>query len=211
MNLDFLKPHALAQMSMPMNMPMSSPMTGDGMVMAPDWLTLGLGIAFLVGTLFYAFRLCRQSYLIRVNGYADSENELWHGICLLAMAAMLTPAYVPVPALIWLWVLPVGSFTYLVRSVTYGRRIAYNKQWYDFAHAAMLFGMWWMFAHPVSAPWISYGFAAYWTWFGGYYLVRIFNDFKKPHWLTFGQDIFHFTMASVMVVMTLWPNYFMVM
>jgi hypothetical protein len=105
----------------------------------------------------------------------------------------------------------VGSVMYLLRAFTYGRRLPHNKQWYDFAHAAMLFGMWWMFAQPLSGALVTWAFAAYWSWFGSYYGWRIFKDFKQPHWLTFGQDIFHFTMAFVMVVMTVWPNYLMVM
>ena len=172
---------------------------------------MGLGMAFLIGTLFYLFRLCRPGYLTQVNGYVDSENEFWHGACLLAMATSLTPALAPVPTLVWLWVLPVGSLWYLLRAFTYGRRLAHNKQWYDFAHAAMLFGMWWMFAHPLSGVLVTGVFAAYWSWFGSYYGWRLCNDFKRPHWLTFGQDIFHFTMALVMVVMTVWPNYLMIM
>ena len=209
-----------AQMTMPMTapdpsistMPMSAPMGGEMMmVMAPQWVTLGLGIAFLVGTLFYLLRLCRPAYLKRINGYADGENEFWHGLCLLAMTASLTPALVPLPVVVWLWILPVAVLWYLYRAFTYGRKLTYNKQWYDFAHAAMFFGMWWMFARPLSSPLVTVLFAAYWSWFGSYYGMRLVKDFKRPHWLSLGQDLFHFTMAVVMVIMTIWPNYLMIM
>jgi hypothetical protein len=52
-------------------------------------------------------------------------------------------------------------------------------------------------------------FTAYWTWFGSYYAVRLCNDFKKPHWLSFGQDAAHFVMAAVMALMMLFPLTFM--
>ena len=193
---------------MAMTMPMSD------MVMAPHWVMTALGLTFSVGVLFYLFRLCRPIYMARVNGYADNENEFWHGICLLAMIPMLTPQYVSVPAAVWVWFLPVGSLWYLRRALTYGRRLPYNKTWYDFAHAAMFFGMWWMYAHSriSDSPVFTWLFAGYWGWFGSYYLWRFCNDFRqKSSWLSFAQDVFHLTMAVVMVVMTVWPDYLMIM
>lgn len=169
-----------------------------------------LGLGFLAGVLFYIFRLASPKYLRKVNGYWDPENEFWHGMCLLAMVTMLAPSLVQLfTATVWLYTLPVGVIWYIIRAFGYGKRIPHNKQWYDFAHAAMLFGMWWMFAAPLSAPILTVLFAGYWSWFGGYYSTRIWSDFKKPHWLSFGQDIAHFVMAVVMVLMTLFPATFM--
>jgi hypothetical protein len=169
-----------------------------------------LGLFFFAGALFYLFRLAAPRYLRQVNGYWDAENEFWHGACLIAMTTMLAPSVVSLfTATLWIYVLPVGVAWYLLRAFTYGKKLPFNKQWYDLAHAAMLFGMWWMFAAPIAHPAITALFAAYWTWFGSYYAVRLWGDFKKPHWLSFGQDIAHFTMALVMVLMTLWPATFM--
>jgi hypothetical protein len=193
------------------NMPFPLPWDEGTMVMAPPWLLLGLGATFLMGTLFYLFRLSNPAYLRKVNGYVDSENEFWHGVCLLAMVTSLTPPLAPVPTSVWLWGLPVGVLWYLYRAFTYGRRLPHNKQWYDFAHAAMLFGMWWMYAQPYHGQYVTWGFAAYWGWFGSYYVCRLFADLRKPNLLSFGQNVFHLLMALVMLVMTLWPNYLMVM
>jgi len=191
--------------------PFPLPWSEGTMVMAPPWLLLALGAAFLMGTLFYFFRLTNPAYLKKVNGYVDSENEFWHAACLLAMVTSLTPALAPLPTVVWLWGLPVGVVLYLVRAVTYGRRLAHNKLWYDLAHAAMLFGMWWMYAQPYKGENITWAFTGYWSWFGLYYLWRLLADLRKPNLLTFGQNIFHLLMALVMLVMTLWPMYLMIM
>jgi hypothetical protein len=164
---------------------------------------------FLLGTLFYVFRLYSRNYLTRVNGYHDRENEFWHGACLLGMVSCLAPSWLAVSDLAWQIAFAIGTVWYLVRAFTYGRKLPFNKQWYDFAHAAMLFGMWWMFAAPISGVLVTAVFTAYWTWFGSYYAVRIYNDFKHPHWLSFGQDIAHFAMAVVMALMMVFPITFM--
>ncbi len=173
-------------------------------------LLLLLALFFAAGTVFYLFRLCAASYVRKVNGHSDAENEFWHGACLLAMVTMLTPTLSFIPgATVWIYLLPVGVVWYLVRAFTYGKKIPSNKQWYDFAHAAMLFGMWWMFAEPISHPFLSVAFVGYWVWFGAYYTTRIWADLKKPHWLALGQDIFHFVMAVVMALMVIFPATFM--
>jgi hypothetical protein len=185
----------------------------SAMVMAPQWLTMGLGAAFLCGAVYYLFRLCNPAYLTRLYGYADAENEFWHGTCLLAMVTMLTPRLVSIPNMVWVWVLPVGCFWYLLRSVSWGRRKPHNKLWYDLAHAAMFFGMWWMYAQPLSNELaaVHWAFVAYWGWFGSYYVVRLLGDLWKASWLAFWQDVFHLGMAVCMVVMTIWPTYLMAM
>lgn len=169
------------------------------------WITPALSLLFLSGAFFYVFRLLNRSLLMRINGYHDRENEFWHGACLLGMVACLTPAWLPVPNLLWSVGFAIGTVWYIVRALTYGKRLAYNKQWYDFAHAAMLFGMWWMFVHPIEHVLIDIAFAAYWLWFGSYYVYRLALDFKKPSVLAFGQDGAHFMMSLVMLVMTLFP------
>jgi thiol-disulfide isomerase/thioredoxin len=176
--------------------------------MSFDWVSVALSLLFLGGSFFYLFRLVSPGYLRKMNGYYDGENEFWHGACLLGMVACLTPTWLPVPAVVWLLLFAVGTVWYLVRALTYGRRLAYNKQWYDFAHAAMLFGMWWMFAQPIQHWLVNLAFGAYWLWFGSYYVYRLSLDFKKPSWLSFGQDGAHFMMALVMLIMTLWPAAF---
>ncbi|MBX9942340.1 MAG: hypothetical protein K2Y32_23965 [Candidatus Obscuribacterales bacterium] len=172
-------------------------------------LIVGLSAWFALGAAFYFFRLFSPAYLRRVNGYFDVENEFWHGACLLGMVACLTPWVLPLPVLFWQVLFAVGTLWYLVRAYTWGKTRPFNKRWYDLAHAAMLGGMWWMFAMPVEHLFLTVAWAAYWTWFGGYYVYRVYNDFKKPHWLGFGQDIAHLTMAVVMVLMTIWPQTYM--
>lgn len=176
--------------------------------MSFDWVSIALSLLFLGGTLFYLFRLVSPAYLRKMNGYYDGENEFWHGACLLGMSACLTPAWVPAPTVVWLVLFALGTFWYLARALSWGLRLPYNKQWYDFAHAAMLFGMWWMFAQPIQHWLADLALAAYWTWFGSYYVYRLSLDFKKPTWLGFGQDGAHFMMSLVMLIMTLWPTAF---
>lgn len=172
-------------------------------------LILSLSAWFGLGAAFYVFRLVCSGYLQRVNGYFDRENEFWHGACMLGMVGCLTPWVLPWPALAWTALFAVGAVWYIVRAFTYGKKLTYNKQWYDLAHAAMLSGMAWMFAMPVSHPVITVAWTAYWVWFGSYYVYRLALDFKHPHWLGFGQDIAHLAMAVVMALMTVWPATFM--
>lgn len=164
---------------------------------------------FIAGALFYAFRLCNPGLLKTRNGYFDAENEFWHAACLLGMVACLNPALLPVPPIVWTVLFPIGTIWYLIRAFTYGQRLPYNKLWYDLAHAAMLFGMWWMLASPVQSLWFTVIFTCYWTWFGSYYAVRLYQDCKKPQALSIGQDFAHFAMALVMVLMTASPTLFM--
>ncbi len=164
---------------------------------------------FLLGALFYCFRLFSPKYLTKVNGYLDRENEVWHGACMVGMVSCLAPTWFGIADLFWQVTFAVGTVWYLVRAFTYGRTLPFNKQWYDFAHAAMMFGMWWMFAAPLSGIVVTVVFTAYWAWFGSYYAMRLYNDFKKPHWLSFGQDIAHFGMAVVMALMMVFPTTFM--
>ncbi len=164
---------------------------------------------FLLGAVYYGFRFFNTKYLTKVNGYLDRENEVWHGACMGGMVSCLAPTWFGIADWFWQIAFAVGTAWYLVRAFTYGRSLPYNKQWYDFAHAAMMFGMWWMFAAPVSGIVVTVVFTAYWTWFGSYYAMRLYNDFKKPHWLSFGQDIAHFVMAVVMALMMVFPATFM--
>lgn len=171
-----------------------------------SWVSPVLSLLFLSGAFFYIFRLFNPGLLRRVNGYFDRENEFWHGACLLGMVACLTPSWLPLPDLVWKVGFAVGTGWYLVRALTYGKRLPHNKQWYDFAHAAMLFGMWWMFANPIEHVLINVAFGAYWLWFGSYYVYRLWLDVHKPSLLAFGQDGAHFLMSFVMLIMTLWPT-----
>lgn len=172
-------------------------------------LIYSLSAFFALGAGFYLFRLFSPSYLKQVNGYHDAENELWHGVCLLGMVGCLTPWVLPLPAIAWSVVFGAGTTWYLLRAFTWGKNLKYNKRWYDLAHAAMLGGMYWMFASPVVHPLVTAMWTAYWLWFGGYYVYRLIGDFKNPHWLGFGQDIAHLVMALVMALMMVWPSTFM--
>ncbi|MBY0358609.1 MAG: thioredoxin [Candidatus Obscuribacterales bacterium] len=174
-----------------------------------SWFHIALSCFFAAGVLFYLFRLCNPLLLRSVNGYVDAENEFWHAACLLGMVACLTPSWLPLPTIVWNGLFIIGTAWYLIRAFTYGLKLPHNKQWYDLAHAAMLFGMWWMFVAPLKHPLVTWLFAAYWGWFGSYYALRLWADCKKPHWLPFGQDIAHFGMALVMLAMTVAPAYFM--
>jgi hypothetical protein len=164
---------------------------------------------FLLAALFYFFRLFARKYITSVNGYHDRENEFWHCACMMGMVSCLAPDWYGIPNLFWLITFASGTAWYLVRAFTYGRKLPFNKQWYDFAHAAMLFGMWWMFASPISGLFVTVVFTAYWTWFGSCYAVRLNSDRKKPHWLSIGQDTAHFVMAVVMALMMIFPMTFM--
>ena len=164
---------------------------------------------FLIGALFYCFRLYARKYVTAVNGYHDRENELWHCLCMIGMVGCLEPGWYGAPNMVWQISFAIGTIWYLVRAFTFGRKLPYNKQWYDFAHAAMLFGMWWMFASPINSMVATTILTIYWIWFGSYYAMRLYHDCQKIHWLSLGQDMGHFVMAIVMALMMIFPATFM--
>ncbi len=177
--------------------------------MGVDWLSISLSIMFAGGVLFYLYRLFNPEVMRTANGYYDGENEFWHGACLLGMVACLSPAWVPLPSWVFMGTFAVGSYWYLIRALTYGRELSYNKWWYDWAHVAMNFGMFWMFAQPFDHWLVTAAFAAYWAWFGSYYLYRMYTlDRPNPTFLGIGQNFAHLLMAAVMFVMTVWPMAF---
>jgi hypothetical protein len=178
----------------------------------PEWLLYSLGAFFLAGTVFYLMRLINGRKLQAVNGYFDPENEAWHMICLAGMAAMLAPIALQPPVLIWQILFLVGAGWYAIRARTWGKTIKYNKQWYDWAHCGMLFGMWWMFASPITGTIPMVLNIAFWTWFSGYYVYQTLTDLRaKPTFWSLGQDIAHLSMGLVMIGMTAWPHAWMTM
>ena len=66
-----------------------------------------LAALFAAGGLFYVYRLLRPSHVQATYGYHDWENEVGHGLCMLGMVTMLSPALLPIPAIVWTWVLGV--------------------------------------------------------------------------------------------------------
>ena len=64
---------------------------------------------FLLGALFYCFRLYARKYITSVNGYHDRENELWHCACMMGMVSCLAPTWYGIPDLFWLITFAIGT------------------------------------------------------------------------------------------------------
>lgn len=180
-----------------MNMPM-------GAYMAPLWLIYGLSAFFFAGTLFYLYRLVRPSVVRSTYGYYDWQNEIGHGVCMAAMAFSLAPPAVQLPSIFWAVTLFGAGAFFLVRAATWGRKLPYNKWWWDWAHVGMLLGMSLMFL-PVQVGAFAYVLDAFWLWFAAYYTYELVHDLMKPKALYVGSDISHLSMGVVMFIMTVAP------
>lgn len=173
--------------------------------MAPQWLLNLLSLFFFSGFGFYMYRLFAAQSVKSVYGYADWENEIGHGICMLSMASMLTPNLFPISAGLWTGILGFGCLWFLTRALTWGRKLPYNIWWWDWAHVGMLGGMALMF-HPIDlGSWFVLVQQAFWLWFAGYYTYELYHDLKHPKLFYLGSDISHLSMGIAMFVMTTWP------
>lgn len=170
-----------------------------------------LSLAFLAGSLFYLYRLFSAKILLRLNGYFDAENEVGHLLCLLAMTTSLAPAqFQIVPAPVWAAIFAAGTAWFALRARLWGKSKAWNKEWYDWAHAGMCFGMFWMYM-PLSSHWLATALiSCFWLWFAGYYVWLTYHDaVTRPNFMSLGQDIAHLAMGAVMFLMTVFPAAFL--
>jgi thioredoxin 1 len=178
----------------------------SGSFMAPAWLIYSLGAVFFAGFCFYLYRLLNPSAVKKVYGYHDWENEVGHGLCMLSMAAMLAPAWLQLPAALWVGLLSAGAGWFLLRALTWGRKLAHNKVWWwDWAHVGMLSGMALMF-HPLNlGAWFTWLQLAFWLWFASYYAYETYHELKEPKFLYMQSNVSHLLMGVVMFIMTMWP------
>lgn len=173
--------------------------------MAPEWLLYSIAALFFAGACFYLYRLLRASTVKAVYGWYDWENEIGHGICMLAMASALAPPFLQLPAMFWAITLSLSGGWFLVRALTWGRKLPYNKWWSDWAHVGMCLGMALMFYPLNLGAWFVYLQQAFWLWFAGYYAYETYHDLKKPKALYIGSDLSHLAMGVVMFIMTTCP------
>lgn len=176
--------------------------------MLPEWSLLALAVWFFAGSGFYLYRLLFPAHVQSVYGYWDWQNEVGHGICMLAMVTMLSPMLLPVPFTVWAGVLGLAAVGFVARGLTWGRKLAYNKAWWDWAHVGMLGGMAIMFA-GISHPVVTVVTGAFWLWFSLYYAYETWVDARSGQALYIGSDVSHFSMGVVMLAMTVAPTAFM--
>lgn len=170
----------------------------NDMFMAPAWVIFTLAAIFFAGACFYLFRLLSASTVKKVYGYHDWENEVGHGICMLAMAGALAPAALQLPAMFWTVTLSASALWFLARALTWGRKLAHNKVWWwDWAHVGMLSGMALMFYPLDLGAWFTGVQAAFWLWFASYYSYETYHDLKAPKALYLGSDCSHLLMGVV--------------
>jgi hypothetical protein len=179
---------------------------------APAWLLLSLALWFAAGALFYLYRICSPK-TVRANyaGNWDLENEYSHGVCMLAMVSMVSPALLPIPFMIWAWVLGASSLWFGVRTFSWGLKRPNNKWWWDATHVGMLGFMALMFA-GVSSPILAVVSGAFWVYFtvyAAYYTYVLRRAGYNGGWLELGSDLAHITMGGVMFVMVVAPSWLM--
>jgi hypothetical protein len=206
MNMDNMPMPGHGNMPMPGHMPMPGNMPMEAGL--PQWVLLTLAVWFFAGACFYLYRLLFAKEVRAVYGYWDIENEIGHGVCMLGMVTMLTPMLLPIPFLAWAWLLGAGAVWFFVRAIFWGRKLSYNKWWWDWAHVAMLGGMALMFA-GIMHPLLTLVAGAFWLWFGGYYAYQTYHDAKTGKPLYIGSDLAHMSMGVVMFLMTVAPGLFM--
>ncbi len=174
----------------------------------PDWLLYSMAALFFAGACFYLYRLVRPKVVQAAYGYYDWENEIGHGLCMLAMSAALAPAFMQPPAMFWTVVLSLGGAWFFLRALTWGRKLAHNKWWYDWGHVGMLFGMALMFAN-ISGRVVVLIAGAFWLWFSLYNTYQTWIDRRSGNVLCIGSNLCHLTMGVVMFAMTTAPSLFM--
>lgn len=175
----------------------------------PDWLITSVGILFLGFAGFYLWRLFRPTMVKNAIGFFDWEGETGHFVCMLAMASHLVPSLIPVPAIAWSWILGFGTLYYAARALTWGRRLAFNKQWWDWTHSGMFLGMFTMFQALPLSPLLTSVFNGamllFWAWFSAYYVKDSVLDARAGKPLSFTSDLAHLSMGVVMLLMALFP------
>lgn len=175
----------------------------------PEWLLVTAAIWFFACACFYLYRLLFAESVKAAYGYWDKENEIGHGLCMLGMVTMLSPALLAVPNMIWTLVMIAGCCWFLARAVSWGRRVSYkSKWWWDWAHAIMFGGMALMFGN-VSSLWFAVPLGCFWLWFACYYLYELVHDSRSGQWLYIGSDLAHMSMGAMMLLMTCAPSLFM--
>jgi hypothetical protein len=174
----------------------------------PEWALLTLAVAFLIGSGFYLYRLLFPARMRTAYGYADPENEVGHGACMLAMVTMLAPDLLPVPSGIWAAALGGGAIWFFARALTWGKRFPGTRWWWDWAHVGMLAGMAAMFT-GADLRRLTPIVAAFWLWFALYYAGATYRDSRAGRPLHLGSDVSHMSMGAVMLAMTVAPGLFM--
>jgi len=175
----------------------------------PEAVLLPLAIWFFAGAGFYFYRILFAEHVRSVYGYFDLEVEIGHGLCALAMVTMISPMLLPVPFLLWTVILGTGFVWFVVRAITWGRRVSYaTRWWWDWAHVGMLGGMALSFA-GIGAVWLTWPLAGFWAWLAAYYTYELFHDAKTGNKLYIGSDLVHASMGAAMFAMTMVPSLFM--
>ncbi len=180
---------------------------------APEWLIASVGILFLGFAGFYLYRLFRPNMVKNAIGFFDWEGETGHFVCMLAMASHLASWLIPVPAIAWSWILGFGTLYYAARALTWGKRLSFNKQWWDWTHSAMFLGMFTMFQtlplNPLLTTIFNGAMLLFWTWFSCYYVKDAVLDARAGKRLSFTSDLAHLSMGVVMLLMALFPAFMM--
>jgi hypothetical protein len=192
-----------------MPMPQDSMMSMPGAV--PEWALLLFAMFFLGATCFYLYRVVFANQVRAAYGYYDLENELGHLVCMAGMITMLSPSLLPIPSLIWTWVLGTGSVWFFIRACTWGRKLSHNWWWWDLIHVGMLGFMAVMFS-GFERPLLTYAACAFWIYFIVYAAVWAFNTRKDGRFgsmFDFGSDLAHICMGVMMLLMTVFPQAFM--
>lgn len=188
-------------------------MPDAGAFTAPEWLIASVGVLFIGFAGFYLYRLFRPTKVKNAIGFFDWEGEAGHFICMLAMGSHLVPSLIPIPGIAWSWILGFGTLYYAARAMTWGKRLSYNKQWWDWTHSGMYLGMFTMFqALPISGLLLTAFNGAmllFWLWFSGYYVKDAVLDARAGKPLSFTSDLAHLSMGVAMLIMALFPAFLM--
>lgn len=158
--------------------------------MLPEWSLCIVAVLFFAGACFYLYRLLHPDTVRAVYGWTDWENEIGHGICMLAMSSAVAPRFLQHPAFFWAITLSFSAAWFLVRKLTWGRQLSYNKQWWDSALVGML--AWAAIRLPASFWAIILLFGA------GWFFVRAFTWGRRLWYNKLWWDLVHFGMLAGM-------------